>query len=55
MQILGINRQKAERLLKKSNWDVKVAVIMGRKKVSYKEAKDLLTRHGGFLGKALNN
>lgn len=53
MHILGINRQNAERLLKKSNWDVKVAVIMGKKKVSYKKAKEHLGKQGGFLREAL--
>ncbi len=55
IQILGVNRQKAEVLLKKSNWDVKAAVIMGRKNLSYKEAKELLARHNGFLRKALKS
>lgn len=53
MHILGVNRQNAERLLKKSNWDVKVAVIMGKKKVSYKKAKEHLGKQGGFLRGAL--
>jgi N-acetylmuramic acid 6-phosphate etherase len=53
MHILGVNRQKAEKLLKKSNWDVKVAVIMGKKKVGYKKAKEHLEKHGGFLRAAL--
>jgi N-acetylmuramic acid 6-phosphate etherase len=53
MQILGINHQKAERLLKKSDWDVKVAVVMGRKNLSYKEAKEQLKKHKGFLREAL--
>lgn len=53
MQILDINRQKAENLLSKSKWNVKVAVIMGSKELSYKEAKEHLEKHKGFLKKAL--
>lgn len=53
MQILDINRQKAENLLSKSKWNVKVAVIMGSKELSYKEAKEYLEKHKGFLRKAL--
>jgi N-acetylmuramic acid 6-phosphate etherase len=53
MQILGVDPKKAEKLLKKSNWDIKVAVIMEKKKLSYKEANKLLARHNGFLREAL--
>jgi len=53
MQILGINRDEAENLLNKSDWNVKAAVIMGSKGVSYKEAKERLEKHKGFLRKAL--
>ena len=53
MQILGINRQEAEGLLSKSKWSVKVAVVMGSKGLSYKEAKEHLEKQKGFLRKAL--
>jgi N-acetylmuramic acid 6-phosphate etherase len=53
MQIIGVNRQKAERLLKKSNWDVKIAVTMEKKKMSCKAAKEHLEKQGGFLRAAL--
>lgn len=49
MQILDVGRQKAEKLLKKSHWDIKAAVVMEKRKLSYKEAKELLARHNGFL------
>lgn len=55
MHILGVNRQNAERLLKKSNWDIKVAVIMEKKKIGYIEAKEHLENHSGFLGAALES
>jgi N-acetylmuramic acid 6-phosphate etherase len=49
MQILDVGRQKAEKLLKKSHWDIKAAVVMEKRKLSYKEAKEVLARHNGFL------
>ncbi len=55
MQILGVNGQEAQRLLNKSNWDVKAAVIMGKKKISYKRAKEQLEKHSGFLRAALES
>jgi N-acetylmuramic acid 6-phosphate etherase len=55
MQILGVNRQKADSLLRRSNWDVKAAVVMGSKKLSQREAKELLARHNGFLREALKS
>ena len=53
MQVLGVYRKKAEGLLRKSNWDVKVAVVMGGKNLKYKEAKELLASCNGFLREAL--
>ncbi|HEX9831112.1 MAG TPA: N-acetylmuramic acid 6-phosphate etherase [Thermodesulfobacteriota bacterium] len=53
MQILRASRQKAETLLRKSDWDIKAAVVMEKKKLNYKEAKELLEKHNGFLRKAL--
>jgi N-acetylmuramic acid 6-phosphate etherase len=53
MRILRTNRQKAEILLRKSSWDIKAAVVMEKKKLSYKEAKELLAEHNGFLREAL--
>jgi N-acetylmuramic acid 6-phosphate etherase len=53
MEIMGADRKKAEKLLRESKWNVKVAVIMGKKGLSYKEANRLLTIHNGFLRKAL--
>lgn len=53
MQILRTSRQKAETLLRKSDWDIKAAVVMEKKKLNYKEAKELLEKHNGFLRKAL--
>ncbi|MGH7806520.1 MAG: N-acetylmuramic acid 6-phosphate etherase [Thermodesulfobacteriota bacterium] len=53
MQILRASRQKAERLLRKSDWDIKAAVVMEKKKLTYKEAKELLEKHNGFLRETL--
>jgi len=55
VQILGINQKEAQRLLNKSNWDVKAAVVMRRKKMSYKKAKELLEKHSGFLRAVLES
>ena len=53
MQILRASRQKAEKLLRKSNWDIKAAVVMEKKELNYKEAKELLAEHNGFLRETL--
>ncbi|MGH7889384.1 MAG: N-acetylmuramic acid 6-phosphate etherase [Thermodesulfobacteriota bacterium] len=53
VQILGIGSRKAESLLVRSNWDIKTAVVMEKKKLSYKEAKELLSKYNGFLREAL--
>lgn len=53
MQILGVSSQKTGKLLRKSNWDIKAAVVMEKKKLSYKEAKELLAKCNGFLRDAL--
>ncbi len=53
MRILGADVKRAGVLLKKADWNIKVAVVMGSKRISYKEAKELLTRCGGFLREAL--
>jgi len=55
MQILGIGPERADSLLDKSNWDVKISILMGMKNLSYKEAKERLARCGGVLRKALNS
>ncbi|NIP37905.1 MAG: N-acetylmuramic acid 6-phosphate etherase [Candidatus Dadabacteria bacterium] len=52
-QLTGATDKKAQSLLLTSNWQVKPAVVMGVKKITYKEAKELLRRHRGFLRKAL--
>ena len=53
MGILGTDRKKSEKLLRERKWNVKVAVVMGKKGLSYKEANRLLERHNRFLRKAL--
>lgn len=55
MQILGIGPERADSLLNKSNWDVKISILMGMKNLSYKEAKERLARCGGVLRKTLNS
>jgi N-acetylmuramic acid 6-phosphate etherase len=53
MEIAGVDEEKAAKLLKKSGWDVKAAVVMGKKNLTYQKAKDLLLKNNGFLRKAL--
>lgn len=53
MRILGADVKRAGVLLKKADWNIKAAVVMGSKRISYKEAKELLARCGGFLREAL--
>lgn len=52
-QLVKTNYRKAQSLLEDSGWDVKTAVVMGKRKMTYLEAKALLSKHGGFLRKAL--
>jgi N-acetylmuramic acid 6-phosphate etherase len=52
-QLVKTNYRKAENLLEDSGWDVKAAVVMGKRKMTYAEAKALLKKHDGFLRKAL--
>ena len=54
MEIAGVDEKKAAGLLKKSGWDVKTSVVMAKKGLSYKKAKDLLMKNKGFLRKALS-
>ncbi len=53
MQVLGVDDKKANELLKKSRWDVKASLLMGVKNITYQEAKQRLTKCGGFLREAL--
>ncbi len=52
-QLVKTTDKEAKNLLEASNWEVKPAVVMGIKNVTYKQAKDLLSEHGGFLRKVL--
>lgn len=52
-EIAGVDELEAGRLLKRSGWDVKTSVVMAKKGLSYKKAKDLLLKNNGFLRRAL--
>ncbi|NIX15574.1 MAG: N-acetylmuramic acid 6-phosphate etherase, partial [Candidatus Dadabacteria bacterium] len=52
-QLVGTTESKAQRLLESANWQVKPAVVMGVKKVTYNRAKEMLVQNDGFLRKAL--
>lgn len=53
-EIAGVDEREAARLLKKSGWDVKASVVMAKKGIGYKKAKDILLKNNGFLRKALS-
>lgn len=53
MHILGVDNKSAEALLKRSGWNVKVAVVMGKKGLTNEKARELLAKHGGFLREAI--
>jgi N-acetylmuramic acid 6-phosphate etherase len=55
MHVLAINRNEAYSLLKRSKWDVKLAIVMGSRGIGYKKAKEILSKHKGFLRDALNS
>ena len=52
-EIAGVDEREALSLLRKSGWDVKASVVMAKKGIGYKKAKDLLLKNDGFLRKAL--
>ncbi|HET7290668.1 MAG TPA: N-acetylmuramic acid 6-phosphate etherase [Thermodesulfobacteriota bacterium] len=53
-EIAVVDEREAGRLLRKSGWDVKASVVMAKKGIGYKKAKDLLFKNNGFLRKALS-
>lgn len=53
MHIGNVDEGTALELLEKSEWNVKSAVVMAVKGVSYEEARELLADNNGFLRKAL--
>lgn len=52
--ITGVSEDEALELLSKSEWDVKSAVVMQRRGVSLKEAKEILQDHSGKLRNAID-
>ena len=53
-QQLSINKEDAQKLYQKSGEDLKISILMGKKEISYDEAKKRLLKHKGSLSKALN-
>lgn len=47
--IAGISHKKAKELLKKTNYNVKAAIVMAKLNVDFKKAKKLLKKSHGFL------
>jgi N-acetylmuramic acid 6-phosphate etherase len=53
MHIAQVNEEKADKLLKESNWDVKTSIVMEKKGLSLEDSRELLGKHNGFLREAL--
>lgn len=53
VHIAEVDEEKSNELLNQSDWDVKASIVMAKKELSLKEAKDLLEKHNGFLREAL--
>lgn len=51
--LADVDEKKAEEILKKSYWQVKTAVVMINKNISFKKAKELLDKNSGVLRKIL--
>ena len=54
MRLTGMDESKACQLLAQSNNQVKTAVVMQQRGVSYEDANDLLARAKGHLGKVID-
>lgn len=52
--ITGITNEQAKKVLKKSNYEVKPAIIMVKTGVHFTEAKQLIQQANGFVRKALD-
>jgi N-acetylmuramic acid 6-phosphate etherase len=51
--IAEVNEEKANELLLESEWDVKASIVMAKKGLGLKDAKELLMSKNGFLREAL--
>lgn len=51
--IAEVNEQRAYGLLQESDWDVKTSIVMEKKRLGIKDAKELLMSKNGFLREAL--
>ena len=53
-ELSGVRGERAEQLFSDAKGNVKLAILMARKNLSYPEARRALENSGGFLRKALN-
>jgi N-acetylmuramic acid 6-phosphate etherase len=53
MTVTGVSRHNAKQLLKSANNKVKIAILMAKKRLTYKEALKHLSKHNGLLRKPL--
>ena len=49
MEVCGVSREEAQKLLEKADKSVKTAIVMQKKGVSLKQAKQLLEENGGVI------
>ncbi|MFN3467916.1 MAG: N-acetylmuramic acid 6-phosphate etherase, partial [Candidatus Brocadiales bacterium] len=54
MEVTGLSRGDSRGLLKKAHGQVKTALLMHLRRLSYREARRRLLLSGGFLRKAIN-
>ena len=54
MKLTDVGEAEAEKYLKDSGNDVKVAIVMARKQLDQETARNFLNHHHGYLGKILN-
>lgn len=51
---LSMNKEQAQNLYQKSGEDLKIAILMGKREMSYDDAKKTLLKNKGSLSKSLN-
>lgn len=55
MMVTDIDRDAADKLIKKAKGNVKTAIVMQKLQTDYEDAKKLLDKNGGFVRNVLNN
>src|SRR5699024_6191284 len=55
IEATGVDKEEAEKYLKETDYDVKLAIIMIRTNLNKEEARKLLDTHNGHIRKALKS